>query len=177
MPDELVFDLFGGDGADELVDDEVSDGEGGLDLAEELQDLLLSTREVQRPEAPDPTRRALELARAYIQMGLTDAAVNELEKCRAQGPLGIEAMRMLGFCHFKRGAYADAVYWYQAVLNRNDLTETQELEALFDLGQTYEAQQDFQRAFDLYEEISGLNEHFRRAEVSARVAAVMSRMS
>lgn len=177
MPDELVFDLFGGDSNDELVDDDNSDGEGGMDLAEELQDLLLTTSEVRRPDPPDPTRRSLELARAYIQMGLTDAAITELEKCRAQGPLGIEAMRMLGTCHFKRGAFADAVYWYQAVLNRNDLTETQELEALFELGLTYEAKQDFQRALDLFEEIASLNEHFRRAEVQSKVAAVMSRLS
>lgn len=178
VPEEIVFDLFGGEGDGDFVDDEApSEGDEGMDMAQELQmELLMSTGELRRPETMDRTPRALELARAYLHMGLIDAAFKELEKCREQGPLGIEAMRLMGQCHFKRGDYADAVYWCQSVLNRNDLTETQELEALFDLGQTYEVQGDLQHALDLFEEIASLNEHFRRGEVAARVAAVSSQL-
>lgn len=163
---ESIFEL------DELIDDE----DGGLDLVEELElelgmdlvpDKVLT-------EKLDSAGQAGELAQAYFKMRLYDDALKELEVARGRESLNFELQFLSARCHFGLGNIAETVRWFQRILNRTDLSETQELEALFHLGQAYEAQGEPGLAIDLYEEITSINKEFRQTEVQERIATLNS---
>jgi len=160
------------------IDEMSDDSEGGLDLWKELEQELGTERPSSGgAQQIERLTRALELARAYFQMRLYDEAVRELERSRELGPMSVEAQWLMGQCHFRRGDLSEAIRWYQNVLNRTDLSEHQELEVLFELGLTYEAQGEHRLALDLLQELAGVNPKFREKEVQDRIADNSSRLT
>jgi tetratricopeptide (TPR) repeat protein len=165
--------LGGGFEEFELVEDEE-----GMDLLRELEvELGLDAGRKNLLEPVDRATSPGELARAYFQMRLYDKALEQLELLKAHGPLDADSQWLIGRCLFQQGELADAVRCYQTVLNRNDLTTSQELEVLFDLGLAYEAQSEYNLALDLFEEIASIDETFREKEVQARLAEIAARLT
>ncbi len=154
----------------------VEDDESELDLVSEIE------HELGEEVAPDleamkDTSRALEVARAYYDLGLYDEALKELEQLAgdAEEEVGVSWLRAR--CLFQKGRTPEAIRLFQATLNRTDLTETQELSIMYDLGLAYEAQGEYVLAFELFDEIYSINQHFRHKEVGAKLAELSARVS
>ncbi len=165
----------GGEGTLDLS--ELVDGGDSFDLIHELE-LELGVESVSLTEnsAADKVTRAIELADAFYHMHLYREALKELELCRGDAQGDFRFAMLHARCHFKLDRLDEAVRLLQAILNRNDLKEEEELEALFELAAVYEAQHEFQMALDLLEEISGVNAAFRTDEVRKRMENLAARL-
>ncbi len=155
----------------------VEDDEAELDLVSEIEHELGDQED--SPEALEMLRQrssSVELAQAYFQLGLFDEALKELDNVGPNAQESASALWLRGRCRFQKGEVPEAIRLFQATLNRTDLSETQELSVLFDLGLAYEAQGNFALALDLFDEIYSINEHFRHREVGAKLAELTARV-
>jgi tetratricopeptide (TPR) repeat protein len=153
----------------------VDDWDGAIDLARELEFEFDASpkalvREVDKATTP------FELARAYFEMSLFEEALEELEKARREESLSVEAQTLVARCRLARAELPEAIRQLQSILNRTDLSEKQELEVLYELGQAYEVAEQFKPALEIYEEILGLNDAFRPNDVRQRRRSCLQRL-
>jgi tetratricopeptide (TPR) repeat protein len=157
--------------------DELLEDEDELDLASEIERALIDPESEQPANDTTEQVRSLELAHAYYQMGLYDDAIQEIRQDLSNSSDSAEALWLLGRCQHRKGEVKEAIHLYQTVLNRTDLSETQELAILFDLGLAYEAHEEYALALELFDEIVSIDEHFRESEISSKIAELSSRIS
>lgn len=172
----------GADGGEGLFDDE----EGFFDLAAELeQELskedLLSGRDLM----PTPQEQSLEeivegfkrgvseslssedydthynLGIAYREMGLLDEAIGEFQLAAKEPRYLVDCASLLGGCFLEKGLPELAIKWYQRGLEIPGLPEEAFLGMLYDLGNVYLLQGDFEKAHKTFVEIYGVNSNYR----------------
>jgi pilus assembly protein FimV len=181
--------------APEKGDDEklFEEEEGFFDLAAELeqelsQEDLLSGKDLM----PTPQEQSLEeivegfkrgvaeslsaedydthynLGIAYREMGLLDEAIGEFQLASKEPRYLVDCASLLGGCFLEKGLPELAIKWYQRGLEIPHLPEEAFLGMLYDLGNVYVFQSDFEKARKTFVEIYGVNSNYR--DVVAKLA-------
>ena len=172
-----------------LFDDE----EGFFDLAAELEQELSKEEMLSgRDLMPTPTEQSLEeivegfkrgvaeslsaedydthynLGIAYREMGLLDEAIGEFQLASKEPRYLVDCCSLLGGCFLEKGLPELAIKWYRRGLETPNLPEEAFLGLLYDLGNVYLFQGDFDRARTTFVEIYGVNSNYR--DVVAKLA-------
>jgi pilus assembly protein FimV len=139
-----------------------------------------------RPEGATPPPRALveggdadfatraDLAIAYKEMGLYDAAINELKQVAEDPEREVFALTIMGECYEARGSFTDAVIRYKRALNCDQITPEETLALYYLLGGAFDRLGDVSEALYFYEKVVKRSPRFR--EVEQKVADLRPRM-
>ena len=151
---------------DGLVDD---GGDDDFDLARELAG---DNDAAQSPPAATHKVPNVEMARAYLDMGLLDEALAELQGSRLDG----DAMLVLGQVYLARGEGLAAVAMLEKCLLSSSLAAERVPEVLFDMANGLEMAGDEYRALETYRQVLTSHRDYRPREVRARIAVLTGRM-
>jgi tetratricopeptide (TPR) repeat protein len=109
-----------------------------------------------------------DLGVAYMDMGLFDAAIKEFRTLANDAKHEVYALTMIGQCHEKKGALAEAVIHFKKALNRPGVAPEASNELYYRLGHVFEALGDGNEALYFFEKVTKRDADFRDAK--ARIA-------
>jgi tetratricopeptide (TPR) repeat protein len=153
---------------------EVSPGEidltsalGGLaddDAGEGFQDFRL---EVTKQSGADQSAQHLTIARAYIEMGLTDEAIPALRTAAKSANLRFEAASALARLYRQRGEAVPAIEWFERAAEAPAPTVDEGRALLYDLGTTLEEAGETARALAVFLELQAEGAEYRDVAIRA----------
>ena len=111
-----------------------------------------------------------DLAIAYKEMGLFDAAIGELKLLADDDAREVFALTMMGECFEQKGSFTDAVIRYKQALNCPQINAEEMLLLYYLLGSAFERLGDGAEALYFYDKVVKREQGFR--DVRARVAAL-----
>jgi pilus assembly protein FimV len=117
--------------------------------------------------SPEDTETHFDLAIAYKEMGLIDDAISEFELASKSTRRACTALTMIAMCHVERGEHTRAVTYFERALASPQQAPSEELGLLFELGSTYEATGQLDKALKAFERVAIRDRTFRG--VSGRV--------
>lgn len=143
---------------------------GGETLADAFQQLRQQTT---RGSGTDDGALHMALARAYLDMGRTDRALEPLTEAARSPRHRFEAASLIGGIYRQQGDAARAAEWLERALQVPASTVEQGRAVLYDLGTIVEAAGDVPRALAIFMELQAEAGDYRDvAERVARLAAV-----
>jgi len=116
-----------------------------------------------------------DLAIAYKEMGLYDAAINELKQVADDPEREVFALTIMGECYEARGSFTDAVIRYKRALNCDQITPEETLALYYLLGGAFDRLGDVSEALYFYEKVVKRSPRFR--DVEQKVADLRPRMA
>jgi tetratricopeptide (TPR) repeat protein len=98
---------------------------------------------------------------AYKEMGLVDEAVGEFQLASKDPGRTVECCSMLGHCFLEKGMPQLAVKWFRKGLETPAIEEAATAGMLYDLARVYQDTGDLDLAYQTFQEVFGLNAHYR----------------
>jgi tetratricopeptide (TPR) repeat protein len=145
--------LMGDDGA----------GSNGHDLEPVFEEL----REVAQQSGADASAQHMTIARAYLEMGLTEEAIPALRTAAKSTALRFEAASLLGRLLKQRGEAHDAIEWLERAAEAPAPTVDDGRALLYDLGTTLEDAGEKARALAVFLELEAEGGDYRDVRVRA----------
>lgn len=115
-----------------------------------------------------------DLAIAYKEMGLYDAAIAELKEVAQDPGREVFALTTMGECFEAKGVFTDAISRYKRALNCEQITVEERLALYYLLGAAFDRLGDVGEALYFFEMVAKRSPHFR--DVEERVADLRPRM-
>lgn len=115
-----------------------------------------------------------DLAIAYKEMGLYDAAIAELKEVAEDPGREVFALTTMGECFEAKGVFTDAISRYKRALNCEQITVEERLALYYLLGGAFERLGDVGEALYFFEMVAKRSPHYR--DVEERVADLRPRM-
>ncbi|MES1204379.1 MAG: tetratricopeptide repeat protein, partial [Pseudomonadota bacterium] len=104
-----------------------------------------------------------DLAVAYKEMGLFDAAIGELKLLALDPTREVFALTTMGECFEAKGTFTEAVLRYKRALNCEQVTREETLALYYLLGGAFERLGDISEALYFYEKVTKREPSFRDA--------------
>lgn len=141
-------------------------------IAKEL--LAFELQEYTERAANYPTDLGIkyELGKRQFIAGDYDEAIATLQRARRDPRLRTQATNALGLAFFKKGWHSEAAETFEQALE-DDLGEKRRIELTYNLGQTYEAMNEFRKALDTYSNVAQID--FNYKDVRARIERLRNR--
>lgn len=115
-----------------------------------------------------------DLAIAYKEMGLYDAAINELKQLARDPEREVFALTTMGECYEAKGSFTDAVIRYKRALNCDQITPEEVLALYYLLGAAFDRLGDVNEALYFFEKVAKRAPRFR--DIEQKVAELRPRM-
>jgi len=115
-----------------------------------------------------------DLAIAYKEMGLYDAAIAELRVVTQDPEREVMALTMMGECFESKGSFTDAVIRYKEALNCTPITTDETMQLYFLLGGAFDRLGDASEALYFFEKVARRDPRFR--EVGRRIAEIRPKL-
>jgi pilus assembly protein FimV len=115
-----------------------------------------------------------DLAIAYKEMGLFDAAIGELKQLAADPGHEVFALTTMGECYEAKGTFTEAILRYKRALNCEQITTEERLILYYLLGTAFDRLGDVSEALYFFEMVAKRSPRFR--DVERRVAELRPRM-
>ncbi|HEV8322475.1 MAG TPA: tetratricopeptide repeat protein [Myxococcota bacterium] len=122
----------------------------------------------------DPATR-FDLAIAYKEMGLIDAAVEEFHVVLDAGYKNVDCWQLIGLCMAEKGEVAQAVGAFKSGLAVEGINSQEQIGLYYELGATYDTQGDVREALYYFESVERKDPTFRG--VRSRAAALRARLA
>ena len=116
-----------------------------------------------------------DLAIAYKEMGLHDAAIVELRVVAEDPEHEVMALTMMGECFEAKGSFTDAVIRYKEALNCTPITSDETMQLYFLLGGAFDRLGDASEALYFFEKVARRDPRFR--EVGRRIAEIRPKLA
>ncbi|HEY8925106.1 MAG TPA: tetratricopeptide repeat protein, partial [Polyangia bacterium] len=116
-----------------------------------------------------------DLAIAYKEMGLYDAAIAELRVVTQDPNREVMALTMMGECFEAKGSFTDAVIRYKEALNCTPITSDETMQLYFLLGGAFDRLGDASEALYFFEKVARRDPRFR--EVGRRIAEIRPKLA
>jgi tetratricopeptide (TPR) repeat protein len=116
-----------------------------------------------------------DLAIAYKEMGLYDAAIAELRVVAQDPNREVMALTMMGECFEAKGSFTDAVIRYKEALNCTPITSDETMQLYFLLGGAFDRLGDASEALYFFEKVARRDPRFR--EVGRRIAEIRPKLA
>ncbi|HEX2660422.1 MAG TPA: tetratricopeptide repeat protein, partial [Polyangia bacterium] len=116
----------------------------------------------------------IDLAIAYKEMGLFDAAIAELRPM-VDTPNEVLALTMMGECFEAKGSFTEAVIRYKGALNCTPIRPEEVMQLYFLLGAAFERLGDPSEALYFFEKVARREPHFR--DVAQRIHALKPKLA
>jgi tetratricopeptide (TPR) repeat protein len=113
------------------------------------------------------TETHYDLGIAYMEMGLHGEAIEEFKLCLDSGEKQATAHHMIGLSHVAKGEMAPAVAAFMAALESPDVTEREQLDLWFEVGNAHELMGKANEALIWYEQVEEQDPEFR--DVAERI--------
>jgi tetratricopeptide (TPR) repeat protein len=130
----------------------------GRELDPAFQDLR---REVSQQNGADASAQHMTIARAYLDMGLTDEAIPALRTAAKSAALRFEAASLLGRLHKQRGEAHDAIEWLERAAEAPAPSVDDGRALLYELGATLEDAGETARALAVFLELQAEGGDYR----------------
>ena len=142
------------------------------DLEEVFQDFR---HEVTKQSGADQSAQHMTIARAYMEMGLTDEAIPALRTAARSPKLRFEAAAALARLYRQRGEAAPAIEWFERAAEAPAPTVDDGRALLYDLGTTLEEVGETARALAVFLELQADGAEYRDVAIRAeRLAGLQS---
>ena len=105
-----------------------------------------------------------DLAIAYKEMGLYDAAINELKQLGRDPEREVFALTTMGECYEAKGSFTDAVIRYKRALNCEQISPEEVLALYYLLGAAFDRLGDVSEALYFFEKVAKRAPRFRDIE-------------
>lgn len=115
-----------------------------------------------------------DLAIAFKEMGLLDAAIAELKIVADDPAREVMALTMMGECHEGKGSFTDAVIRYKEALNCTPISAEETTQLYFLLGGAFDRLGDASEALYFFEKVARRDPLFR--DVGQRIAALKPKL-
>lgn len=132
-------------------------------------------RAVVEAGGPPDVATHLDLAIAYKEMGLFDAAIAELKAVTDDPRHEVEALTMMGECYEARGTITDAIIRYKAALNCTPISADEMTQLYFLLGSAFDRLGDASEALYFFEKVARRDPRFR--DVDRRIAVLRPKLT
>ena len=155
--------------------------DGGFNLYDDLEDDFLEEAfsSLEAPDTPDAAQHSqssgseqydehYDLGIAYKEMGLIDKALAEFELAMENPSMQVPAGLMIGSCYKDKGLFSKATVELKKLLHQEGLSQEQELEIFYALGDVYESMNDAEEALYYYERIHKKAPQYR--DVSEKIS-------
>jgi len=116
----------------------------------------------------------IDLAIAYKEMGLFDAAIAELRSL-VDTPNEVLALTMMGECFEAKGSFTEAVIRYKGALNCTPIRPDEMMQLYFLLGAAFERLGDPSEALYFFEKVARRDPRFR--DVDRRILALKPKLA
>ena len=152
-------------------DDEPAGGDGN-----ELDKIFHDFRnEVTKQSGADQSAQHMTIARAYIEMGLTDDAIPALKTAAKSPSVRFEAASTLARLYRQRGEQAPAIEWFERAAEAPAPTVDDGRALLYELGTTLEEAGETARALAVFLELQAEGSEYRDvASRAERLAGMQS---
>ena len=154
------------------VDIDLTDALGGLGdddgqvNGRELEPVFKELRrEVSQQSDADASAQHLTIARAYLEMGLTDEAIPALRTAAKSAALRFEAASLLGRLHKQRGEAHDAIEWLERAAEAPAPSVDDGRALLYELGATLEDAGETARALAVFLELQAEGGDYRDVRI------------
>lgn len=158
-----------------LKEDETEERPAGKtrgDLDEAFQDFR---HEVSRQSGADQSLQHMTIARAYLEMGLTDEAIPALRTAAKSPKLRFEAASALGRLYRQRGEAGPAIEWFERAAEAPARNVDDGRALLYDLATTLEDAGETTRALAVFLELQAEGSEYKDVAVRAeRLAGMQS---
>ena len=124
-------------------------------------------REVSEQSGADRSAQHMTIARAYLEMGLTEEAIPALRTAAKSAMLRFEAASLLGRLHKQRGEAHDAIEWLERAAEAPAPTADDGRALLYELGTTLEDAGENARALAVFLELQAEGGDYRDVRVRA----------
>ena len=118
-------------------------------------------REVSQQSGADASAQHMTIARAYLEMGLTDEAIPALRTAAKSAALRFEAASLLGRLHKQRGEAHDAIEWLERAAEAPAPSVDDGRALLYELGATLEDAGETARALAVFLELQAEGGDYR----------------
>jgi tetratricopeptide (TPR) repeat protein len=146
-------------------------GKAPGDLDEVFQDFR---HEVSKQSGADQSEQHMTIARAYLDMGLTDEAIPALTTAAKSPRLRFEAASALGRLHNERGESGAAIEWLERAAEAPAPSVDEGRALLYDLARTLEDAGETARALAVFLELQAEGADYRDVAARAERLAGMS---
>ncbi len=107
---------------------------------------------------------------AYLEQDLIDEAIKEFMLASQDKKWEMECYTNLGECYKRKKDYTEAVNWYEKAMNCVEENSIQAFALKYEIASLYEAQNDSNRALQLFEEVKNWNPEY--GEVTSRIKSI-----
>ena len=122
-------------------------------------------REVSQQSDADASAQHMTIARAYLDMGLTDEAIPALRTAAKSAALRFEAASLLGRLHKQRGEAHDAIEWLERAAEAPAPSVDDGRALLYELGATLEDAGETARALAVFLELQAEGGDYRDVRI------------
>ena len=122
-------------------------------------------REVSQQSDADASAQHMTIARAYLEMGLTDEAIPALRTAAKSAALRFEAASLLGRLHRQRGEAHDAIEWLERAAEAPAPSVDDGRALLYELGATLEDAGETARALAVFLELQAEGGDYRDVRI------------
>jgi tetratricopeptide (TPR) repeat protein len=122
-------------------------------------------REVSEQSGADALAQHMTIARAYLEMGLTDEAIPALRTAAKSAALRFEAASLLGRLHKQRGEAHDAIEWFERAAEAPAPSVDDGRALLYELGTTLEDAGETARALAVFLELQAEGGDYRDVRI------------
>ena len=132
------------------------------EVEKELSEIVSTFRKkvTEKIEKKD-TESHFNLGIAYLEQGLLDEAIEELElACQDQHKV-LDCYSIISHCYKKKKEYKRAVEWIERALDISKKGTSQYFGLMYELASLYEEMQENKKALDIYDEIIKWNPRYR----------------
>jgi tetratricopeptide (TPR) repeat protein len=155
-----------------LTSDDELGGGNGTELDKVFHDFR---NEVTKQSGADQSVQHMTIARAYIEMGLTDDAIPALKTAAKSPSVRFEAASTLARLYRQRGEQAPAIEWFERAAEAPAPTVDDGRALLYELGTTLEEAGETARALAVFLELQAEGSEYRDvASRAERLAGMQS---
>ncbi len=154
---EQYVDLMKELGVEEALEQLVSPvAEGSTeDMAEELKE------DMGEQLTKEDAETHYNLGIAYMEMELFDEAINEFKLSLKDPSLEFDALTRLGLCSTKKGAFDEAIEFYEKALAIEGKTDDDRKAVMYELASTLEAAGRREEALDVFRKVYDMDRDYR----------------
>jgi len=132
------------------------------DLEKELSEIVATfRRDVKKKIDKKDYESHFHLGIAYLEQGLLDEAIEELQLAGQDKKREIDCCSILSFCHKRKKEYKMAREWLERALDLTKKGTSPYFGLKYELASLYEEMQEMKKALNIYEEIKKWNPHYR----------------
>ncbi len=135
------------------------------EVEKELSEIVATFREnVKKKIGKKDYESHFNLGIAYLEQGLLDEAIEELELASQDQKKTIDCYSIISHCFKKKKEYKKSVEWLERALDISKEGTDQYFGLKYELASLYEEMKEKQRALNLYKEIRKWNPKYRDTE-------------